>query len=411
MGVQAAAQATPNGAFRLHDGDTVVFYGDSITEQKLYTSDIEDFVLTRFPDLHIHFVHSGVGGDKVSGGAGGPIDMRLTRDLFAYRPAMITVMLGMNDGYYGPLEPGIRTTYEDGYRHIVELIRAQLPQSTLTLLKPSPYDDVTRTPYFSPGYNATMVQFGDFVGKLAEQNHALVADLNSPVVDALTKAKSKDRPLSTALIRDRVHPGTGIHWLMAEAVLSAWNAPDLVASANIDASRAVAADAKNTVITNLHRTRNSLSWTQRDMALPLPFPAPAADPFLSLVLQVSDLEQRLDQEMLLVSGLAEGSYELQIDDRPVGTFTADQMAKGVNLATLETPMISQARLVAFDTDCKNEIENLRFAFARETRDAQTDDTIARLDTAIQAAIDQQRNDAKPVAHRFALVYMNNAASK
>lgn len=29
--------------FRLQDGDVVVFYGDSITEQKLYTSDIENY--------------------------------------------------------------------------------------------------------------------------------------------------------------------------------------------------------------------------------------------------------------------------------------------------------------------------------------------------------------------------------
>jgi len=38
--------ATPG--FELQDGDTVVFYGDSITSQKLYTVYTEAFVLTRF---------------------------------------------------------------------------------------------------------------------------------------------------------------------------------------------------------------------------------------------------------------------------------------------------------------------------------------------------------------------------
>src|SRR5271168_4407826 len=70
--------------FYLKDGDTVVFYGDSITNQRLYTVFVETFVLTRFPRLRVNFVHSGWSGDRVSGGANGSIDVRLDRDVFAY---------------------------------------------------------------------------------------------------------------------------------------------------------------------------------------------------------------------------------------------------------------------------------------------------------------------------------------
>ncbi len=83
LGGSAAAQAPPP-PFALHDGDTVVFYGDSTTDQRLYTTDVENYVVTRFPALHIRFVHSGWGGDRVTGGGGGPIDTRLPRDVFAY---------------------------------------------------------------------------------------------------------------------------------------------------------------------------------------------------------------------------------------------------------------------------------------------------------------------------------------
>jgi len=54
------------GDFYLKDGDTVVFYGDSITDQRLYTTFTEAYVLTRFPKLNIRFIHSGWSGDRVT---------------------------------------------------------------------------------------------------------------------------------------------------------------------------------------------------------------------------------------------------------------------------------------------------------------------------------------------------------
>ena len=85
-------------SFFLKDGDRVVFYGDSITDQRLYTTFAETYVLTRFPNMRVDFVHSGWGGDRVTGGGGGPVDLRLKRDVLAYRPTVVTIMLGMNDG-------------------------------------------------------------------------------------------------------------------------------------------------------------------------------------------------------------------------------------------------------------------------------------------------------------------------
>src|SRR5579863_7717992 len=90
----AATALLGDDAFYLKSGDRVVFYGDSITDQRLYTTFIETFVVTRFPSLDVTFTHSGWGGDRVDGGGGGPIDLRLERDVFPYRPTVVTIMLG-----------------------------------------------------------------------------------------------------------------------------------------------------------------------------------------------------------------------------------------------------------------------------------------------------------------------------
>jgi len=67
----------------------VVFYGDSITAQRLYTRYVEDFVLTRYPTLHIRFVNAGVPGDTVQGGYTGTMAERVQRDVCTVSAAMI----------------------------------------------------------------------------------------------------------------------------------------------------------------------------------------------------------------------------------------------------------------------------------------------------------------------------------
>src|SRR5467141_1247723 len=128
--------------FSLKNGDTVVFYGDSITDQRLYTTFTESYVLTRFPRLIVSFVHSGWGGDRVTGGGGGPIEVRLERDVIAYKPTVLTIMLGMNDGSYRAFNPDIFQRYSSGFESIVQTVKQALPGLRITAIQPSPYDDV-----------------------------------------------------------------------------------------------------------------------------------------------------------------------------------------------------------------------------------------------------------------------------
>lgn len=364
--ITAAALAAPlaaPGEFQLKDGDRVVFYGDSITDQRLYTTFAETYVVTRFPHLHLWFVHSGVGGDRVTGGWAGGIDVRLRRDVIGYKPTVITIMLGMNDAGYKTWDEALFKTYSAGYQHIIDTVRQALPGIRITAIEPSPYDDVTRPPNIGDGYNKVLIRYGQFVKELGEREGLTVADLNAPVVAMLEKAKAADPDLAQKIVEDRVHPGPGGHLIMAEALLRAWNAPKIVAEVEINATTSRVVNAENAKVTML-RAANGLSWTETDGALPFPLPEDGDDKSVALAVRSSDFVEALDQEPLKVTGLSASRYQLKIDGEKVGDFTREQLAEGVNLAILPTPMLKQAARV-HDLTLKH--NNIHFARWRDVQ--------------------------------------------
>ena len=120
LAARGQAQTAP-APFALHDGDRVVFYGDSITDQRLYTT-----VFTRRlcrdalsePIATSDFHPLGLGRRHAcTGGGGGPIDHANDSAMcFAYRPTVMTIMLGMNDASYRAFDQGIVRHVHPGLR-------------------------------------------------------------------------------------------------------------------------------------------------------------------------------------------------------------------------------------------------------------------------------------------------------
>lgn len=406
----APAVARGDEPFYLKDGDRVVFYGDSITDQRLYTVFTEAYVVTRFPGMKVEFVHSGWGGDRVTGGGGGSIDTRLDRDVIAYKPTVVTIMLGMNDASYRPFDQKIFDTYAKGYRHIVERLKSELPGVRLTLIRPSPYDDVTRKPNFEGGYNAVLGRYGDFVEALAKESGATVADLNTPVVDATRRAFAADPALAEKLNPDRVHPMHGGQLLMAAALLKAWHAPALVSEVALDgggdSGPARLLDARNAVVEAVVAGDGRVTWTETEAALP--FPINLKDPAMMLAVRSSSLLDDLDREVVKVAHLAKPQYTLEVDGKAVGTFDRDQLAAGVNLATLPTPMLDHAGAVLMQTIQHNNIHYTRWRdvqvpFGRGETAAPAKKAIEALDEIEASLVARRRDAARPKSHRFALV--------
>jgi lysophospholipase L1-like esterase len=397
--------------FAIKSGDRVVFYGDSITDQRMYSLMTEQYIVTRFPGLNVRFVHSGWGGDRVTGGGGGPIDLRLDRDVTSYKPSVVTVMLGMNDASYRPFDANIFKTYADGYKHLVSKLKTDNPGVRLTLIKASPFDDITRPVSFPGGYNAVLLRYSDFVGELAASEGASTADLNGPVVDMLRRAQATDPSNAAKIIPDRVHPDWGGHLIMAECLLKAWGAPALVSDVAIDAASGKAT-TRNAKVGGFTKSAGGvIRWNATEGALPFPLSSVAGngdDAPYNLAVASSDFVEALDQEMLKVTNLTSGRYRLTIDGKTAGEFSSAQLAQGINLAVLPTPMLEQARLVGRLTQIRGEVHNSRW---REFQVPLAGDPqagqfipalIKNLDAADGPLTKAQRDAAKPRAHAFEL---------
>jgi len=386
-----------------------VFYGDSITDQRLYTMVTELYTVTRYPKLNVRFVHSGWGGDRVSGGGGGPIDVRLQRDVLAYHPTVMTIMLGMNDGKYTNHKPEDDDTFYAGYKHIVETMRQAVPDVRITAIEPSPFDDVTRPFTLQPdGYNAVLQKFGEWIQHYAGDAHLTVADLNTPVAAMLKKANADDAALAQKILPDRVHPSLAGHMVMAEQLLKAWYARSIVSAVTIDAAAGKVSAEEFAKVGNLKTA--PLSWSETEEALPLPFAAWLADDrdhSIALAIKSSDITEALNEEPLRVTGLAEGRYKLSIDGGVVGTWSEQELAGGVNLAVLDTPMARQAAEVRDLTIRRIDVHQQRWRAFQVPLEKYNLETIAQslkdLDAMDAELAARQHAAAQPRAHTFELV--------
>jgi hypothetical protein len=288
-------------------------------------------------------------------------------------------------------------------------LQRNLPKARITLIEPSPYDEVTRDPQPGGGYNPPLIKDGEFIAQLSHQRQTQLADFNTPVNELLRTLMQRSPVLATQVIPDRIHPQQAAHWIMAEALLKAWNAPALVSSVVLNGEGKGGAETQNSEVTGLRQTVDAkhnkarIDWTELDAALPLPFPAPELDPVLALTLKTTDLLSAIDQETLRAHGLPTGNYDLLIDGRKTATFTSDDLTAGVNLATLETPMLDQARIVAWDTEEKNSIESAWFNIVYPTSQAESSPAAASLANLLPAAEQRQRQDAQPRSHQFELI--------
>lgn len=303
----------------LRHGDRILFYGDSITQQNLYTHYIECLLLGAYPAHNLYFINMGWSGNETSDALA-----RLERDILPVKPTVIFVNFGMNDGHYGNYNV---QAYEDYMRNMTKLVDRLMNETgaRLVLMTPNPVDPDTN-PQLNTYNDNALALFSEFVNDTARSRSLSAVDQFQKFLQ-LQKHK-KSQIIGFSVIPDGVHPNARGHlWTTYFAMkdLGLGFASQCVLAA--DANKIIAAD--NCTIENLKIESDTVSFTRTDGGIPL---------FL-----YGGLERKVDEDVpfgkeinnlgLRIIGLTKARYGVLADGVLVSGYSAADLSNGVNLAT------------------------------------------------------------------------------
>ena len=320
-----AAPATTTATATLKENDFLAICGDSITEQKLYSVYIEDYLLMCKPTQNLRAMQFGWGGEVVPGFLG-----RMS-NVLRFPVTAATTCYGMNDGGYAALTPERGTAYREGMTKIVDTFQKSGVR-VIVVGSPGAVD----TKFFKFGettpaiYNKTLSELRDIAKQVAAEQKVSFADVHSVMIDVMAKAKAKygeDYPVGG---KDGVHPLANGHVVMAYAFLKALGVDGNIGTITVDlaANKAEASDGHKVLSSNAGTIEIESS------RYPFCFSGDPKDPnATSGVIEFFPFNQDLNRYLLVVKNPGEGVAKLKVTWGATSKeYDAAALAKGVNLA-------------------------------------------------------------------------------
>jgi lysophospholipase L1-like esterase len=320
----------------LKKGARLAVIGDSITEQKMYSKFIEDYVTMCTPDLGIWCVQLGWGGETAPGFLG-----RMNQDLMPFKPTVATTCYGMNDGGYRAYEDGIGNRYIGAMKQIVENLKKT--GATVVIGSPGCVDSNTfRKPEDAEVYNQNLGKLGDLDRQLAKDTGMPFANLHDLMADVMKRAKAAYGDKYHVCGGDGVHPAADGQLIMAYAFLKVLVPGGEIGTFTVDmAGQAAASDG--------HKVLSAKAGTVEIESRRYPFcfygDEKSPDGNRS-ILPYLPFNEDLNRLTLVVKNLKSDKAKVTWGAASK-TFTREDLTKGVNLAAefIDNPFCAAFRKV------------------------------------------------------------------
>ncbi|HJT79393.1 MAG TPA: SGNH/GDSL hydrolase family protein, partial [Gemmataceae bacterium] len=336
--VAVALPARAEDHFFLRDGQRVVFLGDSITFAGDYIAYLDAYLFTRFPGQKFDLINLGLPSETVSGLSEPDhpyprpdVHERLERALTKTKPDVVVICYGMNDGIYYPFSEERFHKYQQGIQSVVERVRRA--GAEVVLMTPPPFDPLplkgktlprsaAKFSWVHPyeGYDEVLGRYAEWLLTLRDRG-LMVVDLHGPINRYVAEVRRTDPQYRVA--GDGIHPDATGHYLIAEQLLRAWNAPADLDSAAIGAGAGKATAGR---VTDVAADARGVRFTWRSR-VPMP-----ADPRWDRALVAGEHpHERWNRQRLVVTGAPRERYELAEGDTRLGTVSGKELAEGVDL--------------------------------------------------------------------------------
>ncbi|MDE1170256.1 MAG: SGNH/GDSL hydrolase family protein [Verrucomicrobium sp.] len=302
----------------LRPDDVLALCGDSITEQRLYSAYVEDYLLMCQPVPGLRVVQLGWNGETAAG-----FLARMGTDLLPFQPTVLTLCYGMNDGGYLPVRRSAAEDYRRSLRGIIDAARLAGVRSVV-VGGPGAVDPAAfhRPNVDAVAYNQTLGALGEIARNLSQADGLSFADVHTLMLQTMEKAKAAYGANYSLAGGDGVHPGPEGQLVIAQAFLQALGCDGEIATLTLDCGTQQATASPG------HQILSFKDGVLEVESSRYPFLVP---PEAAGVLKVLPFTADLNRFVLVVRGLgaprARVTWGSQAKD-----FDAASLGRGINLA-------------------------------------------------------------------------------
>jgi lysophospholipase L1-like esterase len=341
----------------LKKGDFVAICGDSITEQKLYSVYMQNYLLMCKPagvDGDLRAMQFGWSGETSWG-----FLQKMPKEALRFKMSVATTCYGMNDGGYAPLSEEQAKKYREAMTGIVKAFKEHGVRfivvgspgcvDTDTFTRPDPSDPEPdarkkRRLNQSEMYNKTLAGLRDIGREVAAREGVTFASVYDVMMEAMTKAKAKYGPKYYVPGADGFHPGPNGQLVMAYAFLKALGCEGEIGTiaVNLGTDKADATEG--------HKVLSATDSGIEVESTRYPFcfyGDPASPNSTSGIIEFIPFNQDLNRFMLMIQGAR--SDKLRITwGKNTKEFSRADLEKGINLAAefpVDNPFSEQFKKV------------------------------------------------------------------
>ncbi len=220
--------------------DRILILGDSNTHSGGYVDLIETWLTIHHSDVEWTIVNLGLPSETASGESEPAhpfprpcVHERLTRALDKFKPTVVTLAYGMNDGIYYPPSKERLAAYQSGITRAYQ--QCQRADARVYLLTPPMFDALPlraggklkplgeqEYAWFSPyeNYDDALGEFADWIRTQGSYVDGIV-DVRTPILE-FVKSKRQSKPDFT-IAQDGIHFDAAGQEIVARQLWKAWN--------------------------------------------------------------------------------------------------------------------------------------------------------------------------------------------